>query len=70
MAARWSEERFDLLQPDSPGVHHILHFVTTEQVKDIAAKELELQLLGASSGTRSAAASNIMKSATAMDRQY
>jgi hypothetical protein len=68
VAARWSEERFDLLQPDSPGVHHTLHFVTTEQVKDIAAKELEL--LGASSGTRSAAALNIMKSATAMDRQY
>ena len=53
LAARWSEERFDLLQPDSPGVHHIVHFVSSEQIKDVAAKEM--QLLGASSGSRTAA---------------
>jgi hypothetical protein len=24
LAARWEEERFDLLQPDTPGLHNIL----------------------------------------------
>jgi hypothetical protein len=53
LVRRWEEERFDVLQPDSPGVHHILTFLTLEQLKDVATKEL--QLLGASSGSRAAA---------------
>ena len=50
LAARWGEERFDLLQPDAPGVHIALNFLCPEQIKDVATKEL--QLLGASSGSR------------------
>jgi hypothetical protein len=53
LAARWEEERFDLLQPDMPGLHIILVFLSTEQIKDVAAKEV--QLLGVSSGSRTAA---------------
>ena len=53
LAARWEEERFDLLQPDLPGPHHILMFLTIEQLKDVTAKEL--QLVGVSSGMRVAA---------------
>ena len=51
--ARWSEERFDLLQPDAPGLHLALNVLSTEQIKDVATKEL--QLVGASSGSRTAA---------------
>jgi hypothetical protein len=47
LAGRWEEERFDLLQPDTPGLHHILWFLSAEQVKDVATKEL--QQVGASS---------------------
>ena len=50
---RWEEEWFDLLQPDSTGLHFILLFLFIEQLKDVAAKEV--QLLGASSGSRTAA---------------
>jgi hypothetical protein len=50
LVERWKEERFDLLQPDSPGLHLILALLSLEQIKDVAAKEL--QLLGASSGWR------------------
>jgi hypothetical protein len=58
--ARWEEERFDLLQPDAPGVHIILMFLAAEQLKDVGAKEL--QLVGASSGSRTAAGGlNFMK---------
>jgi hypothetical protein len=53
LAGRWAEERFDLLQPDLPGPHHILMFLTIEQLKDVTAKEL--QLVGVSSGMRVAA---------------
>ena len=56
LAGRWEEERFDLLQPDTPGVHNILTFICAEQLKDVATKEL--QLVGASSGSRSASGSN------------
>jgi hypothetical protein len=55
LAARWEEERFDLLQPDTPGLHIILLYISVEQLKDVAAKEV--QLLGVSSGSRSAAGS-------------
>jgi hypothetical protein len=50
VVARWEQEQFDLLQPDSPGLHHILTFLFIEQVKDVAAKEVEL--VGLSSGGR------------------
>jgi hypothetical protein len=53
LALRWEEERFDLLQPDRPGMHIILILLSIEQIKDVATKEL--QLVGASSGSRSAA---------------
>jgi hypothetical protein len=61
LAVRWGEERFDLLQPDSPGVHSILNYLGAEQIKDLSTQEL--QLVGASSGSRSATGSlNFMKS--------
>ena len=53
LLGRWSEERFDLLQPDSPGLHFILLVLSVEQLKDVATKEVEL--VGASSGSRAAA---------------
>jgi hypothetical protein len=53
LAGRWEEERYDLLQPDSPGLHHIMMFWFVEQVKDVGKKEVEL--VGMSSGARSAA---------------
>jgi hypothetical protein len=52
LVGRWEEERFDLLQPDTPGPHHILSFLCLEQIKDVGTKELEL--LGVSSGSRTA----------------
>ena len=56
LAAQWQEERFDLLQPHTPGLYLILWFLGAEQLKDVATKEL--QLVGASSGSRSASGSN------------
>jgi hypothetical protein len=53
LAARCEEERFDLLQPDTPSQHIILMFLTVELTKDVATKEL--QLVGASSGLRAVA---------------
>jgi hypothetical protein len=53
LAGRWEEERYDLLQPDSPGLHHIMLFLITEQIKAVGKKEVEL--VGMSSGARSAA---------------
>ena len=53
LVGRWSEERFDLLQPDAPGVHLALNQLSNEQIKDVATKEL--QLVGASSGSRTVA---------------
>jgi hypothetical protein len=53
LAGRWAEERFDLLQPDSPGLHNILVLLIIEQIKDVAAKDM--QLVGASSGSCTAA---------------
>lgn len=53
LAARWEEERFDLLQPDWPGLHLILMFLCLEQIKDVGTREV--QLLGASSGSRGVA---------------
>jgi hypothetical protein len=52
LVGRWKEERFDLLQPDSPGLHVILTFLSGELIKDVSTKEV--QLVGASSGSRSA----------------
>jgi hypothetical protein len=53
LAARWSHERFDLLQPDAPVLHNILLTHASEQLKVVATKEV--QLVGASSGSRTAA---------------
>jgi hypothetical protein len=53
LVGRWEQELFDLLQPDAPGVHLILMLLAAEQIKDVGAKEVEL--VGASSGSRSAA---------------
>ena len=53
LMARWQEERFDLLQPDAPGLHLILNFLAAEQLKDVATREL--QLVGVSGGSRTAA---------------
>ena len=50
---RWEEERFDLLQPDSPGLDFILLHLTGTQIQVVSAKEVEL--VGMSSGSRSAA---------------
>jgi hypothetical protein len=47
LAALWEEEWFDPLQPDSPGLHLILTFLCTEQIRDVGTNEV--QLLGASS---------------------
>jgi hypothetical protein len=53
LTGRWEEERYDKLQPDSPGQHFAMLFLMTEQMKDVAKKEVEL--VGMSSGSRSAA---------------
>jgi hypothetical protein len=53
LVGRWEEERFDLLQPDSPGLHLVMMFLILEQLKDVGKKEVEL--VGMSSGSRSAA---------------
>jgi hypothetical protein len=53
LVARWAQERFDLLQPDLPGLHIILMRLAVEQLKDVATKEVEL--IGVSSGSRTAA---------------
>ena len=53
LAGRWAEERFDLLQPDSPGLHIILMYLSVELIKEVSTKEL--QLVGASSGSRTLA---------------
>jgi hypothetical protein len=55
LAARWEEERFDLLQPDLPSVHFILTRLSAEQTKDVATREVEL--IGVSSGSRTVAGS-------------
>jgi hypothetical protein len=36
------QERFDLLQPDQPGVYNILNRVGIEHFKSVATKEVEL----------------------------
>ena len=56
LVARWEQERFDLMQPDSPGSNMVLMFLILEQLKDVAKKEVEL--VGVSSGSRAAAGSN------------
>jgi hypothetical protein len=56
LVGRWEEERFDLLQPDTPGLHIILPLFCAEQLKDVATKEL--QLVGASSGSRAVSGGN------------
>ena len=51
--SRWRRgggARFHLLQPDSPGLHLILMFLCTEQIKDVGTNDA--QLLGASSRSR------------------
>jgi hypothetical protein len=57
LLARWQEERFDLLQPDAPGMHIILEILVAEQIKDVSTKEM--QLVGVSGGSRSAAAGGL-----------
>jgi hypothetical protein len=51
--ARGGEERFDRLQPDPPGPPTILSFLLVEMIKDVSTKEVEL--VGASSGSRTVA---------------
>jgi hypothetical protein len=36
LAGRWEQERFDLLQPDTGGLHHILVLLNIEQLKDVS----------------------------------
>ena len=64
LVGRWEEERYDLLQPDSPGLHVVMLFLIVEQIKDVGKKEVEL--VGISSGSRSAAGgSDFMKGGVA-----
>ena len=49
----WEQDWFDMLQQDTPTMHLILMLLSVEQIKDVGAKEI--QLLGASSGSRTAA---------------
>ena len=35
LVARWEEERFDLLQPDTPGLHIILVYMSVEQLNPV-----------------------------------
>ena len=61
LAGRWEEERYDLLQPDIPGLHVVMLFLIVEQMKDVGKKEVEL--VGMSSGARVVAGSiDFMKS--------
>jgi hypothetical protein len=53
LAGRWEEERYDLLQPDIPGLHVVMLFLIVEQMKDVGKKEVEL--VGMSSGARAVA---------------
>ena len=53
LTGRWKEERYDLLQPDSPGLDIVMMFLLTEQMKDVGKKEVKL--VGMSSGARSVA---------------
>jgi hypothetical protein len=50
LLGRWQQERFDLLQPDTPGLHFLLMYMNNEQIKNVAKKELEL--VGVSFGSR------------------
>ena len=53
LAARWEEERFDLLQPDWPSSHVVLMMLVNEMIRVVGAKEVEL--VGISSRSRAAA---------------
>ena len=53
LVGRWEEERYDLLQPDIPGLHVVMMFLIVEQMKDVGKNEVEL--VGMSSGSRTAA---------------
>jgi hypothetical protein len=53
LAARWAEERFDLLQPNWASSHIVLMMMVNEMIKVVGAKEL--QLVGVSSGSRTVA---------------
>jgi hypothetical protein len=53
LVGRWQEERYNLMQPDSPGLHFIMMFLLIEQVKDVSKKEVEL--VGMSTGSRAVA---------------
>ena len=64
LAGRWEEERYDLLQPDSPGLHVVMMFLIVEQIKDVGKNEVEL--IGMSSGSRTVAgAADYMKGGVA-----
>ena len=64
LARRWEEERYDLLQTDSPGSQIVMMFIIIEQLKLVGKKELEL--VGVSSGARAAGgASDFTKSGVA-----
>jgi hypothetical protein len=64
LARCWEQERYDLLQPDSPGLHVVMMFLLLEQLKVVGKKEVEL--VGMSSGSRSVAGGiDFMKSGVA-----
>jgi hypothetical protein len=42
LVVRWEQEQYDLLQPDSPSLHNVLVQISTEVLKSVASKELEL----------------------------
>jgi hypothetical protein len=64
LVMRCDEDRYDLLQPDRPGSHLIMLFLTVEQMKQVSKKEVEL--VGMSSGSRVLGGStNFMKGGVA-----
>jgi hypothetical protein len=66
LAGRWEKERYDLLQPDSPGLDVVIMFLLTEQMKNVSKEEVELHVVGMSSGSRSVAGGvDYMKSGVA-----
>ena len=53
-----------MMQPDTPGLHIILMFLSVETAIDVATKELEL-LVGVSSGSRTPAGALIFENPAA-----
>jgi hypothetical protein len=49
LVGRWEQDRFDLLQPDSPNPNYVLMIIVREQITAVALKEVHL--VGVSSGS-------------------